>query len=82
MSFGLRIVSTDCPSGPAEILQGGKLGRLVPPGNCDMLAKALLEAINSEPNCQELSKAVEQYDPTRIASDYLQIFERLLREKN
>lgn len=33
MSCGLPIISTDCPYGPAEILEKGKFGILIPPGN-------------------------------------------------
>lgn len=43
MACGARVVSTDCPSGPAEILEGGRWGRLVAVGD----AGALSEAISS-----------------------------------
>jgi glycosyltransferase involved in cell wall biosynthesis len=39
--LGAPIVSTDCPSGPAEILEGGRWGRLVPPGEPEALARAI-----------------------------------------
>jgi glycosyltransferase involved in cell wall biosynthesis len=46
MASGLRVVSTDCPSGPAEILDNGKWGRLVPVGDPRALARAMAEALD------------------------------------
>lgn len=39
------IVSTDCPSGPREILQNGKTGQLVPVGDVHMMGKAIRKAL-------------------------------------
>jgi glycosyltransferase involved in cell wall biosynthesis len=39
------VLATDCPSGPAEILAGGKYGRLVLPGSSRALADAINDAI-------------------------------------
>lgn len=46
LSCGCPVVSTDCPSGPSEILDNGKYGRLVPVGNSEILAKAILEELD------------------------------------
>jgi glycosyltransferase involved in cell wall biosynthesis len=48
MVCGTPVVSTDCPSGPAEILEGGRWGRLVPVGDVDALATAMIETLNSK----------------------------------
>src|SRR4029079_12986665 len=46
LAMGARVVSTDCPSGPREILQDGRLGTLVPVGDPAALATAILQALD------------------------------------
>jgi glycosyltransferase involved in cell wall biosynthesis len=45
LAAGTRVVSTDCPSGPREILQEGRLGTLVPVGDPAALAEAMSDAL-------------------------------------
>jgi glycosyltransferase involved in cell wall biosynthesis len=46
LAAGTRVVSTDCPNGPREILQNGKLGTLVPVGDTTALANAMQAALD------------------------------------
>lgn len=47
MATGTPVVSTDCPHGPAEILENGKWGKLVPVGDDQALADAIVESLRS-----------------------------------
>jgi glycosyltransferase involved in cell wall biosynthesis len=47
MAAGTTVVSTDCPSGPREILQEGRLGALVPVGDAPALACAMERSLNA-----------------------------------
>jgi glycosyltransferase involved in cell wall biosynthesis len=46
--LGTPVVSTDCPSGPREILGNGEFGKLVPVGNVEALAAAIVEALTQK----------------------------------
>lgn len=48
MAVGTPVVSTNCDSGPAEILENGKYGRLVEVGDVNALAEAILETLNHQ----------------------------------
>ena len=48
MACGTPVVSTDCPYGPKEILEGGKWGKLVPSGDAHALSKAMNEVLEGD----------------------------------
>jgi glycosyltransferase involved in cell wall biosynthesis len=54
LACGCPVVSTDCPSGPAEILDGGRFGRLVPVGDAAALAAALAATLDAPPDRERL----------------------------
>lgn len=45
LACGTPVVSTDCPSGPREVLQDGKYGKLVPLGSVETVAEAILDQL-------------------------------------
>ncbi|MET7761444.1 glycosyltransferase family 4 protein [Streptomyces sp. NPDC005393] len=81
MRCGVPVVSTDCPLGPGEIIQDGVTGRLVPTGDKQALATALLELIDDEPGRRAMGAAALEsartYDPAPIAWRYERLFEEL-----
>ena len=66
---GTKVVSTDCPSGPKEILKDGKYGPLTPVGDSEAFASAIISSLrNNSPNPPaeswqpyELRTIVDQY---------------------
>ena len=54
MACGCPVVSTDCRSGPAEILAGGRFGPLVPVGDASALARGILSLLAQPPSADAL----------------------------
>lgn len=71
LALGVPVVSTDCPSGPWEILDGGKYGPLVPVGNHEALAEAMLRTIENPPEKAFLQKAARAYTQEEASRRYL-----------
>ena len=73
LSFGLPVVSTDCPSGPAEILENGRFGRLVRVGDADALAKAMQAALQTPVDRDALIRRAADFAPDIAARKYLDL---------
>ena len=71
LALSPRIVSTDCPSGPREILQHGRLGRLVPMGDPEALGEAILTCLD-HPGTRASDAALEPYTEQAAVQLYLQ----------
>ncbi len=70
MGAGTPVVSTDCPSGPAEILENGKYGRLVPVGAWEAMAHAVLDTLN-KPICSSiLRQRAQRFGLETILQEY------------
>jgi glycosyltransferase involved in cell wall biosynthesis len=64
------IVSTDCPSGPSEILQHGRLGRLVPVGDPEALCQAIVASID-HPGTRATDEVLARYTEEAAVEHYL-----------
>lgn len=71
LSCGLPVVSTDCPSGPAEILENGRFGRLTPIGDAEALARVMAEALEAPVDREALKRRAADFAPERAARSYL-----------
>jgi len=74
LECGVPIVSTDCPSGPAEILENGRYGRLVPVGDADALAAAMIASLGNVSNRDALMNRAKDFSVDRISEEYLNYF--------
>jgi len=77
MACGLPVISTDCPSGPAELLEGGTHGFLVPVGDAAAIADAV-HALSEDPavyaDYQRRARArAERFDVSIVGQHYLTV---------
>jgi glycosyltransferase involved in cell wall biosynthesis len=78
MALGTPIVSTDCPYGPAEILEGGKYGALVPKGDADVMATRILDALSGKIYATD-PRWMEQFSVQTATQRYLDILDLSVR---
>ncbi len=72
MACGTRVVSTDCPSGPMEILEGGRWGRLVPVGDASVLAAAMAAALD-DPAPPDVQARAADFSVERAVTRYAEL---------
>ena len=73
MACGTPVVATDCPSGPAEILENGKYGPLVPVGDAQALADAMLRTLDDHLPAETLIARAEEFSVEKIADQYIDL---------
>lgn len=86
MACGIPVVSTDCPSGPSEIITHKKNGLLVPVKDPEALANAIMNVLTDKDLVVRLSKAgkerVKDFEASKIIPKYEELFISLLKGKN
>lgn len=73
LACGCPVVSTDCPSGPREILDGGKYGPLVTVGDEYALASAMAEALSLKVQATD-QEWLKQYSEETVVKQYMALF--------
>jgi glycosyltransferase involved in cell wall biosynthesis len=71
LALGVPAVATDCPSGPREILQDGRVAPLVPMESPEALASAIIQMLEAPPPPEALQAAVAEYTVERSVARYL-----------
>jgi glycosyltransferase involved in cell wall biosynthesis len=82
MTAGLPAVAFDCPTGPAEVIEHGTSGLLVPAKDVDALADGICDLIEHPARRKELGaaalKAAERYSMSSVAKEWEQLFADLV----
>lgn len=73
MRLGVRVVTTDCPSGPAEIIDHGRYGELVPPGDAAALAAGMERALAADHDPDLLRERADTISGSTVVDRYLEL---------
>lgn len=69
MACGTKVVSTNCRSGPSEILEHGKWGDLVPVGDAEALADSIIKNLD-EQKAVNFDHRLKEFSPSKILDTY------------
>lgn len=73
LATGTPVVATDCPSGPTEILDGGRIGPLVSMGDAAAMAEAMARVLDDPPPPELLSEGLERFHSKNVSRRYLEV---------
>lgn len=76
LTTGTPIISTDCESGPREVLEGGKWGTLVRPDDVDSLANAIVKVANYRGIVPSI-QSWDRFSAAKATSEYARLIESL-----
>jgi len=79
LACGCPAVSTDCPSGPSEILDNGRYGALVPVSDPRALAEAVIESLRRPRQSEQLRARAAHFSAEACVERYLQVLTRAAR---
>ena len=73
MAAGIPVVATDCPSGPKEILENGKFGKLIPIGDVNEMKRAIISQLVSPMDISASINKTKEYLASNVSNDYLKV---------
>ena len=84
MACGAPVISTNCKSGPGEIIENGKNGILVPVGDYKSLSEAIIKVLNDTSLKQALSKEgferAKYFSVEKNIKQYEEVFQKLMNQ--
>jgi glycosyltransferase involved in cell wall biosynthesis len=75
MAVGTPVVSTNCKSGPVEILDQGQFGALTTVGNVEELSQAILQTLDNPAKVQVLQQRAQEYSLQRSLDKYADVLQ-------
>lgn len=78
IATGTSVVATECESGPAEILENGKYGKLVSVCDATALAEAIVTTLRNPTNPEILKQRSQAFAMDSVVWQYLEVINRLM----
>ena len=75
LAVGTPVISTDCHSGPREILLDGRIGPLGPVGNDEALAGSLITVLDHPPDPSTWQASLTRFKLEHAVTNYLRILQ-------
>lgn len=73
MACGTPVVSTNCPSGPSEILDNGTYGILTPVGDASLLGEGIIKMLNNPVEKRILENRARNFSIDKISKAYQRV---------
>ncbi|MBT8394070.1 MAG: glycosyltransferase family 4 protein [Bacteroidia bacterium] len=86
MHFGLACISTDCPTGPSELIQDGENGYLVPINDIDLMSLKMSDLMESDSTIQDFGNksvvAVQSFEEQNVVAKWKKIINNLIESSD
>ena len=79
LAFNCKVISSDCPSGPREILENGKWGRLFPVNDHICLANSIIDVYKNN-LYQNSNIRANDFSIKKIGYEYNKMFNKILHK--
>lgn len=77
VACGTPVVSFNCPTGPSEIIQEGKNGYLIPPGNDALFIEKIQEALAKDWDSATITHTAQAFHPDIVIQDYIAVINKV-----